>query len=151
MLNICEKHIHDDFFFWALFNWCFQPKNTYFDEKNKKTNKTLGKLIVWCLHFMLILKLLLLLLILDINTRTVETMQRKIIKYTRKRLNTPFGLTYAAQYSQQAKRRLPLKYILKEYKARKVIIISLKIKLAQWWKKPIKTSKYDSIENQLYC
>ncbi len=81
---------------------------------------------------MLILKLLLLLLILDISTSTVETMQRKIIKYTRKRLNTSFGLTYAAQYSQQAKRRLPLKYILKEYKAGKVIIISLKIKLAQW-------------------
>ena len=81
---------------------------------------------------MLILKQLLLLLVLDINTRTVETMQRKIIKYTRKRLNSPFGLTYAAQYSQKAKRRLPLKYILKEYRARKVIIISLKIKLAQW-------------------
>ena len=81
---------------------------------------------------MLILKLLLLLLILDINTLTMETMQRKIIQYTRKRLSTPFGLTYAALYSQQAKRRLPLKYILKEYKARKVIIISLKIKLAQW-------------------
>ena len=81
---------------------------------------------------MLILKLLLLLLILDISTSTADTMQRKIIKYKRKWLSTQFGLTYAALYSRQAKLRLPLKNIMEEYKAGKVIIISLNIKLAQW-------------------
>ena len=111
----------------------FNLKTHSLMKKNKKkTNKALGKLIVWCLQFMLILKLLWLLLILDISTSTVETMHRKIINYTRKWLSTPFGLTYAALYSRQAKLRLPLKYILEEYKAGKFIILRFKIKLAQW-------------------
>ena len=84
-----------------------------------------GKHKVWCLQFMLIPKLLWPLLIYDISTSTVETMEGKINKYTRKWLGVPPGLTKVALYSRQAKLRLPLKSILEEYKAGKARLLSM--------------------------
>ena len=84
-----------------------------------------GKHKVWCLQFMLIPKLLWPLLIYDISVSTVETMEGKINKYTRKWLGTPPGLTDVALYCRQAKLRLPLKSILEEYKAGKARLLSM--------------------------
>ena len=84
-----------------------------------------GKHKVWCLQFMLIPKLLWPLLIYDISTSTVEIMEGKINKYTRKWLGVPPGLTDVALYSRQAKLRLPLKSILEEYKAGKARLLSM--------------------------
>ena len=79
-----------------------------------------GKYKVWCLQHMLIPMLLWPLLIYEITTSTVEAIERKINKFTRKWLGVPPGLTDVALYCKQAKLRLPLKSIVEEYKAGKV-------------------------------
>ena len=84
-----------------------------------------GKYKVWCLQFMLIPKLLWPLMIYDICTSTVETMEAKINKYTRKWLGVPPCLTDIALYCRQAKLKLPLKSILEEYKAGKIRLQSM--------------------------
>ena len=75
-----------------------------------------GKLKVWCLQFMLIPKLLWPLLVYEICSTTVETIEAKISKFTRRWLGVPPGLTDVAMYCRKAKLRLPLKSILEEYK-----------------------------------
>ena len=107
-------------------------------KQGKETMKTLeeglqtiescglpGKYKIWCLQFMLIPKLLWPLLIYDICTSTVETMEAKINKYTRKWLGVPPGLTDVALYCRQAKLKLPLKSLLEEYKAGKARLLSM--------------------------
>ena len=84
-----------------------------------------GKFKVWCLQFMLIPKLLWPLLIYDICTSTVEAIEAKINKYTRKWLGLPPCLTDCALYCRQAKLKMPFKSILEEYKAGKARLLSM--------------------------
>ena len=84
-----------------------------------------GKYKVWCLQFMLIPKLLWPLLIYDISTSTVESIEAKINRYTRKWLGVPPGLTDVALYGRQAKLMLPLKSIVEEYKVGKARLLSM--------------------------
>ena len=78
-----------------------------------------GKYKVWCLQHMLIPMLLWPLLVYEIATTTVEAMESKINKFTRKWLGVPPGLSDVALYCRQAKLRLPLKSITEEYKVGK--------------------------------
>ncbi|GFO07448.1 reverse transcriptase [Plakobranchus ocellatus] len=55
---------------------------------------------LWCLQFMLIPKLLWPLLVYDICSTTVEAIEAKINKYTRKWLGVPPGLSDVAIYSK---------------------------------------------------
>ena len=59
------------------------------------------------------------LLVYEIATTTVEAMESKINKFTRKWLGVPPGLSDVALYCRQAKLRLPLKSITEEYKVGK--------------------------------
>ena len=79
-----------------------------------------GRHKVWCLQHMLIPMLLWPLLVYEIATSTVEAMEAKINKFTRKWLGVPPGLSDVALYCRQAKLRLPLKSLVEEYKAGKV-------------------------------
>ena len=78
-----------------------------------------GKYKIWCLQHMLIPMLLWPLLVYEIATTTVEAMESKINKFTRKWLGVPPGLSDVALYCRQAKLRLPLKSITEEYKVGK--------------------------------
>ena len=84
-----------------------------------------GKFKVWCLQFMLIPKLLWPLLVYDISTTTVELMEAKVNRFTRKWLGVPPGLTDVAMYCRQAKLRLPLKSIVEEYKCGKARLLTM--------------------------
>ena len=84
-----------------------------------------GKLKVWCLQFMLIPKLLWPLLVYEICSTTVEAIEAKITKFTRRWLGIPPGLTDVAMYCHKAKLRLPLESILEEYKCGKVRLLSM--------------------------
>ena len=84
-----------------------------------------GKLKVWCLQFMLIPKRLWPLLVYEICSTTVEATESKINKFTRRWLGVPPGLTDVAMYCRKAKLRLPLKYILEEYKCGKARLLSM--------------------------
>ena len=84
-----------------------------------------GKYKVWCLQFMLIPKLLWPLLMYDISTYTVELMEAKMNKYTRKWLGVPPGLTDVALYCRQAKLKLPLKSLVEEYKVDKARLLCM--------------------------
>lgn len=79
-----------------------------------------GKHKLWCLQFMLIPKLLWPLMVYEITTSTVEAIEAKINKFTRKWLGVPPGLSDVALYCRQAKLKLPLKSIVEEYKTGKV-------------------------------
>jgi hypothetical protein len=68
---------------------------------------------------MLIPKLLWPLLIYDICTSYVETIEAKINKFTRKWLVVPPGLTDVALYCRSSKLKLPLKSVGEEYKVGK--------------------------------
>ena len=57
-----------------------------------------SKLKVWCLQFMLILKLLWPLLVYEICSTTVKAIEAKINKFTRRWLGVPPGLTDVAMY-----------------------------------------------------
>ena len=78
-----------------------------------------GRHKVWCLQHMLIPMLLWPLMVYEIATSTVEAMEAKINRFTRKWLGVPPGLSDVALYCRQAKLRLPLKSIVEEYKAGK--------------------------------
>ena len=84
-----------------------------------------GKLKVWCLQFMLIPKLLWPLLIYDICISTVESIEAKVNKFTRKWLGVPPCLTDVALYCRQATLRLPLKSIIEEYKVGKARLLTM--------------------------
>ena len=84
-----------------------------------------GKLKVWCLQFMLIPKLLWPLLVYEICSTTVEAIEAKINKFTRRWLGVPPGQTDVAMYCRKAKLRLPLKSILEEYKCGKARLLSM--------------------------
>ncbi|KAK3735128.1 hypothetical protein RRG08_054480 [Elysia crispata] len=84
-----------------------------------------SKLKVWCLQFMLIPKLLWPLLVYEICLTTVEAIEAKINKFTRRWLGVPPDLTDVAIYSRKAKLRLPLKSILEEYKCGKARLLSM--------------------------
>ena len=84
-----------------------------------------GKLKVWCLQFMLIPKLLWPLLVYEICSTTVEAIEAKINKFTRRWLGVSPGLTDVATYCRKAKLRLPLKSILEEYKCGKARLLSM--------------------------
>ncbi|KAK3740270.1 hypothetical protein RRG08_031989 [Elysia crispata] len=66
-----------------------------------------GKLKVWYLQFMLIPKLLWPLLVYEICSTTVEAIEAKINKFTRRWLGVPPGLPDVAMYCRKAKLRLP--------------------------------------------
>ena len=68
---------------------------------------------------MLIPKLLWPLLIYEVSSSTVETIEGKINKFTRKWLEVPPGLSDVALYCANAKLTLPFKSVLEEYKAGK--------------------------------
>ncbi|GFS06016.1 reverse transcriptase [Elysia marginata] len=84
-----------------------------------------GKFKVWCLQFMLIPKLLWPLLVYDICCSTVESIEAKINKYTRKWLGVPLGLSDVAMYCRKAKLKLLMKSILEEYKCGKVRLVTM--------------------------
>ena len=84
-----------------------------------------GKYKVWCLQFMLIPKLLWPLLVYEICSTTVEAIEAKINKFTRRWLGVPPGLTDVALYCRAAKLKLPLKSILEEYKCGKARLLSM--------------------------
>ncbi|RUS90920.1 hypothetical protein EGW08_001317 [Elysia chlorotica] len=84
-----------------------------------------GKYKVWCLQFMLIPKLLWPLLVYEICSTTVEAIEAKINKFTRRWLGVPPGLTDVAMYCRTAKLKLPLKSILEEYKCGKARLFSM--------------------------
>ncbi|GFO32390.1 reverse transcriptase [Plakobranchus ocellatus] len=80
---------------------------------------------IWCLQFMLIPKLLGRLLVYDICSSTVEAIEAKINKYTRKWLGVPPGLSDVAMYCRKAKLKLPMKSILEEYKCGKAKLLTM--------------------------
>ncbi|GFO45619.1 reverse transcriptase [Plakobranchus ocellatus] len=84
-----------------------------------------GKFKIWCLQFMLIPKLLWPLLVYDICSSTVEAIEAKINKYTRKWLGVPPGLSDVAMYCRKAKLKLPMKSILEEYKCGKARLLTM--------------------------
>ncbi|GFO12063.1 reverse transcriptase [Plakobranchus ocellatus] len=84
-----------------------------------------GKFKTWCLQFMLISKLLWPLSVYDICSTTVEAIEAKINKYTRKWLGVPPGLSDVAMYCRKAKLKFPMKSILEEYKCGKAILLAI--------------------------
>ena len=78
-----------------------------------------GRHKVWCLQHVLIPMLLWPLLVYEIAVTTVEAMEAKINRFTRKWLGLPPGLSDVALYSRQSKLKLPFKSIIEEYKAGK--------------------------------
>ncbi|GFR96240.1 reverse transcriptase [Elysia marginata] len=84
-----------------------------------------GKFKVWCLRFMLIPKLLWPLLLYDICCSTVESIEAKIKKNTRKWLGVLPGLSDVAMYCRKAKLKLPMNSILEEYQCGKVKLVTM--------------------------
>ncbi|GFO16342.1 reverse transcriptase [Plakobranchus ocellatus] len=84
-----------------------------------------GKFKIWCLQFMLIPKLLWPLLAYHICSSTVEAIEGKINKYTRKWLGVPPGLSDVAMYCRKTKLKLPMKSILEEYKCGKARLLTM--------------------------
>ncbi|GFN82313.1 reverse transcriptase [Plakobranchus ocellatus] len=82
-----------------------------------------GKFNVWYLQFMLIPKLLWPLLVYDICSTSVEAIEAKINKYTRKWLGVPPGFSDVAMYCRKAKLKLPMKSILEECKCSKARLL----------------------------
>ncbi|GFO34063.1 reverse transcriptase [Plakobranchus ocellatus] len=74
---------------------------------------------------MLIPKLLWPLLVYDICSTTVEVIEAKINKYTRKCLGVPPGLSGVAMYCRKAKLKLPMKSILEEYRCGKARLLTI--------------------------
>ncbi|GFN76057.1 reverse transcriptase [Plakobranchus ocellatus] len=84
-----------------------------------------GKFKIWCLQLMLIPKLLWPLLVYDICFTTVEAIDVKINKYTRKWLVVPPDLSDVAINCRKPKLKLPMKSILEEYKCGKARILTM--------------------------
>ncbi|GFN94269.1 reverse transcriptase [Plakobranchus ocellatus] len=74
---------------------------------------------------MLIPKLLLPVLVYEISTSTVESIEGKISRFTRKWLGVPPGLTDVAMICRKAKLRLPLKSIVEDYKYGKATLMTM--------------------------
>ncbi|GFO21235.1 reverse transcriptase [Plakobranchus ocellatus] len=74
---------------------------------------------------MLIPKLLWPLLVYDICSSTVEAIEAKIKKYTRKWLGVPPGFSDVAMYCRKAKLKLPMKSILEEHKCGKARLLTM--------------------------
>ncbi|GFO14033.1 reverse transcriptase [Plakobranchus ocellatus] len=74
---------------------------------------------------MLIPKLLWLLLEYEISTSTIESVEAKINRFTRKWLGVPLCLTDVAIYYRKAKLRFPLRSIVKEYKCGKARLMTM--------------------------
>ena len=85
------------------------------------------KFKVWCLQHIFIPMLLWPLLMYEIMTSTVESMEAKINKYTRKCLSLPPGLSDVALYCRLAKLKLPFKSIVEKFKSGK------KLDSKWWW------------------
>ncbi|KAK3777236.1 hypothetical protein RRG08_047856 [Elysia crispata] len=64
-------------------------------------------------------------LVYEICSTTVEAIEAKIKKFTRRWLGIPPGLTDVAMYCRKAKLKLPLKSILEEYKCGKARLLSM--------------------------
>ena len=111
----------------------------WFDEslkginQAKKTSRTLqegfhkidrcplqGKFKVWCLQHISIPMLLWTLLVYEIATSTVASMEAKINKNIRKWLALPPGLFDVAFYCIQAKLKSSIKSIIEEFKSEKI-------------------------------
>ncbi|GFN97226.1 reverse transcriptase [Plakobranchus ocellatus] len=73
---------------------------------------------------MLIPKLLWPLLVYDIFPTTVEAIEAKSNKYTRKWLEVPPGLSDVAMYCRKAKLKFPMKSILEKYKCGKARLLT---------------------------
>ncbi|GFO31537.1 reverse transcriptase [Plakobranchus ocellatus] len=84
-----------------------------------------GKFKIWCLQFMLIPKLLWPFLVYNIYSTTVEAIEAKINKFTRKWLGVPPGRSDVAMYCQKAKLKLLMKSILEEYKCGKARLLTM--------------------------
>ncbi|GFO17343.1 reverse transcriptase [Plakobranchus ocellatus] len=82
-----------------------------------------GKFKIWCLQFMLIPILLWPLLVYDICSTTIEAIEAKINKYTRKGIRP--GLSDMAMYCRKAKLKLTMKSIVEEYKCGKAILLTM--------------------------
>ncbi|GFO09141.1 reverse transcriptase [Plakobranchus ocellatus] len=65
------------------------------------------------------------LLVYDICSSTVEAIEAKINKYTRKWPGVPLGLSDVAMYCRKAKLKLPMKSILEEYKCGKARLLTM--------------------------
>ena len=74
---------------------------------------------------MLIPKLLWSLLINEIRSTTVEAIEAKINKFTRRWLGVPPGLTEVTMYCRKAKLKLPLKSIVEGYKCGQARLLSM--------------------------
>ncbi|GFN73592.1 reverse transcriptase [Plakobranchus ocellatus] len=75
------------------------------------------------------------LLVYDICPSTVEAIEAKINKYTRKWLGVPPGLSDVSMYCRKAKLKLPMKSILEEYKCGKArLLIMLEESMIPWSK-----------------
>ena len=74
---------------------------------------------------MLIPKRLWPLLIYEVSPTTVEAIEAKINKLTRRWLRVPPGLTDVAQHCRKVKLKLLLKTILEEYKCGKARLLSM--------------------------
>ncbi|GFO40547.1 reverse transcriptase [Plakobranchus ocellatus] len=83
-----------------------------------------GKFKIWCSQFMRIPKLLWPLIVYNICSTTVEAIEAKMNKYTRKWLGVPPGLSGMAMYCRKAKLKLPMKSILEEYKCDKARLLT---------------------------
>ncbi|RUS85859.1 hypothetical protein EGW08_006411 [Elysia chlorotica] len=90
-----------------------------------KPMQSLPSYKVWGLQFMLIPKLLWPLMVYEICSTTVEAIEAKINKFTRRWLGVPPGLTDVAMYCRTTKLKLPLKSILEEYKCGKARLFSM--------------------------
>ena len=64
-------------------------------------------------------------LVYEICSTTVEAIEDKINKFTKRWLGVPRDLTDVAMYSRKAKLRLPLKSILEEYKCGRARLLSM--------------------------
>ena len=79
-----------------------------------------GKFKVSCLQHIFIPMLLWPLLIYEIATSSVESIETEINKYSWKWLGLPTVLSDVALYSRQAKLQLPFKSIMEEFKSGKI-------------------------------
>ncbi|GFN73710.1 reverse transcriptase [Plakobranchus ocellatus] len=74
--------------------------------------------------------------IYGICSTTVEAIEAKINKYTRKWLGFPPVLSDVAMYCRKAKLKLPMKSILEEYKCGKARLLTMLENLMILWSKP---------------
>ena len=81
------------------------------------------------------------LLVYEIVTSTVESLEAKINKYTRKWLGLPLGSSDVALYCREAKLKLSFKSIVEEFKSRKMMLDDSKDEVIKSLKPILKTGK----------